>query len=531
MRHRTGVPERRLRAIRVRRQRLRTLPGCYLQRARHLCRQRHLGELSLRLTCSGHGTCVASGTSASCRCVSGYHAEALTCVADAVDRCSGITCSGHGTCVASGTSASCRCVSGYHAEALTCVADAVDRCSGIICSGHGTCVASGTTASCACDPGHHPVGLTCVPDGGVDEFTFIVFGDLNGGGCDRNDRVHQNVVRMAAEPDIAFYVQTGDIIDGSLNGSGTSCFASDPQSVLGVSACGSGIPNGNMASILAPLKERAPFPGLPVSYFQALGNHDDNWGSGRYPDPCGQGICDFLAPDLPSDFINHPIGDVCSLSQSSSTMRRDFYYSFAYGNSYFIVLRLEDDYYNMISSCNSNPGHASCGPYCSDPALRNDAQRLDSCWGDVQQWDWLVDQLDHAKGAYEHIFVFAHAPLLTSSDNHRATAEASVFRDLLERYNVTIYFNGHNHAYERSHRVRGASPDVTGTSYVTVGPAGTATLDGVNGAWFTAATASSGGLGALNRAAFLKVHVSGGTVSGSLYSLGKGATPVDQFTY
>ena len=39
------------------------------------------------------------------------------------DPCAGVTCSGHGSCISSGPSASCTCESGYHASATACVSD------------------------------------------------------------------------------------------------------------------------------------------------------------------------------------------------------------------------------------------------------------------------------------------------------------------------------------------------------------------------------------------------------------------------
>ena len=64
------------------------------------------------------------------QCANGYHLEGTSCVADEapvpvpvppVDPCAGLTCSGHGTCAASGGVASCQCASGYHAEGMSCV--------------------------------------------------------------------------------------------------------------------------------------------------------------------------------------------------------------------------------------------------------------------------------------------------------------------------------------------------------------------------------------------------------------------------
>lgn len=419
-----------------------------------------------------------------------------------------------------------------------------DACSGVSCGANGSCVAgSCVCASCwsgascgACATGCSPVGGACVADGdGGDEFTFVVFGDLNGGGCERNARVARLVALMAAETDVAFYVNTGDLIDGGYaTGSETTCFARDPATAgIGSPACGGGVPSGNVAAILAPLKERTPRQGLASSFYPVIGNHDDNWGDGWYPDPCGDGICSFLEPRRPADFLNHTSGDICSTIRTSSAYGRDFYYSFAYKNSYFIILRLNSDDWNMISSCNSHPGYASCGAYCSDPALADDPVRNDSCWGGVKQFDWLRAELAQARATYQHIYVFGHAVLLGSGDSHGPTSEAAIFRDLLETQGVDVYFNGHNHAYERTLRVRGSQPDPTGTMYLTVGPAG-APFDYVNGGWFTAASyerwASAGAQGFDDKmATYVKVRVRGATTSGEVRSLGVPGGPADTF--
>jgi hypothetical protein len=77
------------------------------------------------------------------------------------DPCQGVTCSGHGKCTASGTSATCTCDPGYHPNGLACEADA-NPCQGVTCSGHGKCTASGTSATCTCDQSYRPSGLTCI---------------------------------------------------------------------------------------------------------------------------------------------------------------------------------------------------------------------------------------------------------------------------------------------------------------------------------------------------------------------------------
>ena len=370
------------------------------------------------------------------------------------------------------------------------------------------------------------------PDDAVPgSFSFLVFGDLNGGGCDRNDRAERLVALMAAEPTVAFAVHTGDLVDGYVSDGQTVCYAADPAvAASGVSACPDGIPNGNMREILAPLKDRTAPAGLAASYYQTAGNHDEGWSDGWYPDPCGGGICDFLAPLTPAAYINHPAGDLCSKEESTSAWADDFYYSFSYQNSYFIVLRLNNDYDNMISSCNGHPGFDTCEEYCSDPALADDELRNEYCYS-VEQYDWLTSELLAASGAYEHIFVFAHAILLGSGDNHGPVTGAEYFRALFDTYGVDIFFNGHNHAYERTVRVKGDAADPTGTMYVTVGPGGAAP-DYVEGDAFTAASCddwTGEGIFEEEMTVYTRVTVDGATVTGRVYSLGVPGDPVDEF--
>ncbi len=325
-------------------------------------------------------------------------------------------------------------------------------------------------------------------------FSFVVFGDLNGGGCDKNERFHRLVDRMT-QVDASFFLHTGDIIDGYGD---TSCFDTLPSST----ECIGQEESGNMAEQFAPLMEAGAPDGLNASFFPAIGNHDGNWGSGWYPDPCGDGICDFIGMDtteVESVYLNHGDtfnapgfnqhnlnhGDICSLDESNSGHPSDFYYSFAYRNSYFIVLALSEDDYGMLN-CNGHPtAYDSCEEYCTDPNMYLDSERNDSCYS-VYQWDWLVNELQNAAGTYDHIFVFAHAPLLSSGENHGATAGAEYYRTLLENNGVKAYFNGHNHAYERSYPISGDQiTDIdNGTVYITTGTAGALT-DTITTDWFT----------------------------------------------
>ncbi len=379
--------------------------------------------------------------------------------------------------------------------------------------------------------------------GPTHSFSFIVFGDFNGGGCDRNDRVARIIEKMSQEEGIDFYLSTGDLIDGFANGDGqiTSCFATDPATVNGL-GCEPGVDNGNMRALLAPLMSKPPAAGLQFSFYPVIGNHDDNWGSGWYPSPCNDGICDLLHiageddADMIARFINdHEPGDVCSLDANQSSHSNSFYYAFAHQNAYFIVLRQNNDSFGMLSCNNLPSSHSSCADYCTDPALFDDFLRNDRCYS-VEQYDWLRGQLTHANdNNYEHIFVFGHAPLLGSGENHGATHGADQIRALLESQHVDIYFNGHNHAYERTAQVRNNALDDSGTAYITVGVAGALTDTNLTD-WFTAATYrlwTSNYADTEKMATYLIVTVEDGNVSGQVKSLGvnQPTDVVDAFDY
>jgi hypothetical protein len=90
---------------------------------------------------------------------------------DGGDACNGQTCSGHGICATAGGAAICVCDTGFHAQALACVAnDPDDPCSGVDCGPGGACAAVAGAPDCTCGPGYHEAGATtCLPDGGTQQ--------------------------------------------------------------------------------------------------------------------------------------------------------------------------------------------------------------------------------------------------------------------------------------------------------------------------------------------------------------------------
>jgi len=370
----------------------------------------------------------------------------------------------------------------------------------------------------------------------AEPFSFVVFGDLNGGGCDKNDRFHRLVPMMlAAQPE--FVIHTGDVIEGYGE---DSCFGAQP----GGTECNDDNESGNMAQQMAPLVNAPHDPELAAAFYPVIGNHDGNWGSGWYPDPCGGGICALLGLDamgIAQTYVDHgdtldvagfaahnlDHGDICGLDASSSGHSEDFYYAFPFRNSYFIVLSLSEDFSGMLDCNGGAPGFDSCAEYCSAPELRLDETRNANCYN-VYQYDWLTAELMAASKAYDHIFVFAHAPLLGSGESHLPNSDAPTYRALFDTYGVDAFFNGHNHAYERTVPVRAGVQDPDGTHYITVGSGGALT-DTIAGNAYTARSyqdwTSYGEYESMTT--YLQVSVDGSSVNGTVVTLA-GET-VDEF--
>ena len=346
-----------------------------------------------------------------------------------------------------------------------CVLIAVAACSG----GGG-----GDSAEAASSPSNGGGGTPGV--GG--SFTFLAYGDSRaGGGCTGN-QIHIGLVgKMAAEP-AAFVFNTGDMITGY----------DKSTNWVQRGDCASDASRGSFKEIIAPLQGKAPAAGLPVYYFPVVGNHDDNFGDGWYPDKFGNGFCDvfdkaavvqklipnhtqakayfqdFTRADVPhysdADFYSS------ACAKTKGVYAEYMYYSFDYKNTHFTVMHLNSDYYNLME-CSNNCTAANQGNYDS--------------YYYKHQLDWL--RYDLAKAAanpqIQNTIVLTHAPLVTYSDGHAANASWNTLLQEFSKYKVKMVISGHNHVYERSVPVfadsatpEGKRDDAKGTVYLITGGGG-----------------------------------------------------------
>jgi hypothetical protein len=241
--------------------------------------------------------------------------------------------------------------------------------------------------------------------------------------------------------------------------------------------------------------------GLPTSFFPTVGNHDDAWSDGWYPDAYNNGICDvFGAATLRALIPNHtrqtyfrdktgrnlPIltddqfyAGLCA--KTDRTVYPTFaYYSFDYNNSHFVVMRVNSDYYDLRASNTS----------CSAAAESN----YDTCYN-IHQLHWLQADLAQAKAnpKIKHIFGFLHAPIYTTADDHPANASWEWLAPEFSKVNADMVFAGHNHLYERTVPIYstaanpgGVRDDARGTVYAVTGGGGSPPHGFRAAAWFDA---------------------------------------------
>lgn len=315
-----------------------------------------------------------------------------------------------------------------------------------------------------------------------DQFSFLVYGDNRSNNTCSGNTVHLGLLDlMVAETNIGLVLHVGDMIAGLYNT--TNWVNNGP--------CTASNQIGAFGTQIAPLKNRTPSTGLTQYFYPSLGNHDDGWGSGWYPDKFGDGWCTLFDPQQ-LGIVNHTrhaeyfldqtnrvphytdaefYNLACSTS-SPAVYSSLMYYNFKYKNTVFIMMRLNDDYYDLME----------CGT--CDGAFDNYDHYFYK-----HQLDWLRYTLNQAQadGTVQNIFVFMHTPLFTTADSHGANATWQVLsKDFSARSKVKAVFSGHDHVYERTYPIRvdtgnpnGVRDDANGVVYYTTGGGGSP-LDGVN---------------------------------------------------
>jgi hypothetical protein len=317
-------------------------------------------------------------------------------------------------------------------------------------------------------------------------FTFLAYGDSRAGNlCDSN-AVHIGLVdRMKDEP-ASMVFHLGDMIAGLYN----------TTNWVDRGDCPDDASQGSFKNIIAPLQSKRPAAGLPMFFFPVVGNHDDSWEASAatawYPDNFGRGICDvfdmralvknhtqshdyFLDwggsghnPDI-KHYSDAEFSDLmCSTDRTKSDVYPTYmYYSFDFKNSHFVVLRVNMDDYDLMVKNHSG---------------LSDETNYDNFY-QKHQLDWLRYDLAQAaaKAGTDNIFVFLHAPLVTSNDEHSANVSANVLLKEFSKYSdkVKLVVSGHAHVYERTYPVfateanpGGVRDDAKGTVYTVTGGGG-----------------------------------------------------------
>lgn len=307
-------------------------------------------------------------------------------------------------------------------------------------------------------------------------FNFLVYGDSRSNNVCGGNAIHLGLVaQMAAEP-ASFVLHVGDMIAGLY----------DTTNWVNRGVCPLGTSTGSFQEQIAPLQSKTPAAGLSTFYFPVIGNHDDGWNDSWYPDTYGQGVCsvfdiqslvqnhtakteyfqDFTRPNI----IHYSDAEFYSLMCSTNTADAYkvyptyAYYTFKHMNSQFVVLRINQDYYDLMA----------CGN-CSGQYNNYDHYYY------IHQLHWLRYVLNAAQAdsTVQNVFIFAHTPFLTRSEHPANASMTTLLTEFSQRNKVKMVFSGHNHVYERSYPVTGNSTypmgvrdDTNGVIYFTTGGGG-----------------------------------------------------------
>lgn len=360
-----------------------------------------------------------------------------------------------------------------------------------------------------------PFTTAAAPASG-NSFSFMAYGDSRTGADCNGNAIHISLVNRMVNETSNLVFHLGDMITG---------YNSNTNWVQNGDCTGTNS-YGSFRNIIAPLQNKTPATGLPTFYFPVVGNHDDNWGSGWYPDAFGGGFCDVfdpaaLVPNHTQQTYFSGIGatryaDSEFYSLACSKTNRDvyskyLYYSFNHKNTHFVVLRVNSDYHNLeeCNTCGSN--HSDYGDYYN-----------------IHQLDWLRADLSaaSANSAIEHIIVLLHAPLFTTSDGHTANTSWPILSKEFSKHGVKMVLSGHNHVYERTYPIytsttypNGVLDNVNGTTYVVTGGGGSDLHGFRTNAWFIATRTDA--------YHYLKIDVNGSTIA--VQAIRPDGTVVDSF--
>jgi hypothetical protein len=336
-------------------------------------------------------------------------------------------------------------------------------------------------------------------------FSFVTYGDSRAGSDCKGNKHHIFLVQQMVSQDPAFVVHNGDMIQGY----------DDRTNFIQDGSCTAPDSYGSLRDIIAPLQSRQSVGTLPTAFFPLVGNHDDGWSTGYYPDPFDNSICDVF--DMPTLVPNHTQQPYFSTKNSTRFTDTQFdsllcstdishqevylryaYYSFNYQRSHFVILRVNTDTHNL-EACNN----------CSNTDRTDYAN-----YRNIHQLDLVRSDLAAARANPEidTIFVFLHAPLFGTSSSHPNNPSWRAPAREFTNYGVKAVFSRHNHAYERSVPVvvdathpDGARDDTSGTVYFTTGVGGSPLSSFNPTQWYTAFRSSD--------YHYLKVNVEGERVS------------------
>lgn len=253
----------------------------------------------------------------------------------------------------------------------------------------------------------------------TEPFTFAVYTDAHSGGSERADTTHADVLSLIKKNSPNFYIHTGDIVNKSDRQADWDAFFNTSKDMM-----------------------------RNIPLFPIRGNHDGNGVFTRY----------FSLPG------------------------NEQWYSFTYGNSYFIVL-------NGNGWRDFEPGK--------------------------EQYNWLENELKIASTKAKWKFVFIHfGPYTTTQyDENIKQRLKEKIAPLFEAYGVNMVFSGHDHIYE--HNI------INGVHYIIGGTGGGAIREpGTDQNWTVHNDSVNG---------FSKVHIDGSSLNFQ-YIRSPNATIVESFS-